>query len=73
MHAIPILLATLARCAGIPLAAMSACWFALRHAEGQAAVQFRERLLLFESRAIATPAATAQHLLAHVDAGGRWK
>jgi hypothetical protein len=66
MSPLPVLLGTFATCAGIPLDVMSAFWFAVDHAEGAPAVRFRERLLVFESRPIATPEATGHFWDAHM-------
>jgi hypothetical protein len=45
---------------------MGQFWFACQHAEGETAVQFRERLLVFESRPITTPEATGHFWDAHM-------
>ena len=66
MSPIPTLLICLARCCGIAGTLISTLWFALQHAEDAAAVQFRERLLVFESRPIATPEATARFWDTHM-------
>jgi hypothetical protein len=58
VNPLPALLVCFARCCGMELRLISAFWFALEHAEGATAVQWRERLLLFESRAVPTQAAT---------------
>lgn len=66
MSPLPVLLATLARCAGIPLDLMSACWFAMGHTEDAAAVQFREALVLFEAQPIVTAEATTRFWDTHM-------
>jgi hypothetical protein len=58
MTRMPALLVCLARCCGMDVGLMRALWWALAHAEGETAVQFRERLLVFESRPIVTQEAT---------------
>ena len=66
MSPMPALLVCLARCCGMELSLMSTFWFALEHAEGAAAVQFRTDLLLFEGRPVATQEATARFWDTHM-------
>jgi hypothetical protein len=58
MSLLPVLLATLAQCAGIEVGLMSRFWFAVGHAANATAVQFREALVLFEAQPIVTQEAT---------------
>jgi hypothetical protein len=45
---------------------LRACWWALDHAQGETAVQFRERLQVFESQPVATADATGHFWDTHM-------